>query len=204
LVQCCKFAKVLSRRDVVGESRILYLFVTAKANSFTVYLYRCSPFIRPRAPRDAAKTARVVAVPIRSVRSVLRRRRNSNIAATIIQRIAVSVVNSYSYRFVNDSHNLALHGDMVCTIAVLWIAPRSVNVEFLGRRFPSGVPVPLHEPLVIGSVNDGVLPESQRDKSDRLILRLDNLVAFHAVLHNPTSHEIVRQFSRTLNYTAEC
>lgn len=55
------------------------------------------------------------------------------------------------------------------------------------------VPIPLHEPFVVGSIYNGNLSFGESDKSDRLVGRLDNGFAGNAILrHGLTSNEIVR------------
>ena len=73
------------------------------------------------------------------------------------------------------------------------------GVIALSVRFPDRLPVPLHEPFVIGGVYDGNLPLSERNDAIGWVERLNNRFAMHAVLasHGLSTTEIVRQFSRT-------
>jgi hypothetical protein len=72
----------------------------------------------------------------------------------------------------------------------------SSRIEAVAFGIESSEPIPLIQPVKIGGIYNRILTLCKGDKTNRLILRLNNLVTLHRELHNSTSNGMVRRFSR--------
>ncbi len=124
----------------------------------------------------------------RLIRIVLSLRTPSKIKPAVVESEMVFMVGKFSgiaprYKVVHVDHlDRVLGSDL----------PEGVKAVSL--LVVLGSPIPLHEPIVIGSINDGVLTFGKGDKSDRLILRLNDFVSDNTgFLHGLTSNKIVRR-----------
>lgn len=103
----------------------------------------------------------------------------AEIATAIIERVVVAVVALFAVLAIK---NEPMHH---------WSTVRSPGVPRLGAVCPLSTPIPLHQPFIVNGVYDGDLAFCERDKSDRLILRLNNRRALAAWTgHDLTSNEI--------------
>lgn len=113
------------------------------------------------------------------IRGVLLNRSNSQIRPSIIERISgLYVVNLF---FWSHAHNLAVHSD---TSGFSFGARHSDCVVSFGVGVPMSEPIPLHEPLVIGSVNRGVKSFGKWNEFNGLILRLLDSMTFNSYFHS--------------------
>ncbi|HYR42159.1 MAG TPA: hypothetical protein VER98_03980 [Terriglobia bacterium] len=125
-----------------------------------------------------------------TIAAILRMTARSEIVTSIIKTVAVVVV-SINGLMINQN---AMHVNELAIGAT----PNRIETSFVFQC----APVPLHQPIVIGSIYDGVVAFGQRDKFDRLVLRLDDFVSRHTIfLHDLTSNKILRRSAAFAFYT---
>ncbi len=109
------------------------------------------------------------------IRSILGSGGFTKIFSSIVERVAVSMIRQI--KSVLD--DFAVHVDRLFFVLNLDVA---FCVKPLAGRIPPCVPVPLVQPIIVSSVNNGGLPLSQRNEAVQFVERLDNCVTFQAVL----------------------
>lgn len=96
---------------------------------------------------DATKSGRVVIVQFRTILQVLASCYYAQLATTIIERIAVNMVNVHARGGVHDKP-MQLHGAAMLT---------TCHVITLRSRLPRGIPMQVADSRQVGSINNGDL-----------------------------------------------
>lgn len=176
---------VFERGNSVCGSSFFLGVETTQVNASASSLDTRNP--SPVSPVNPFYSASVVAFLSR-IKSVLTRSAGTQILFSVIKAIAVLVVYvwtrpvvEYEAMDLNDSRFIMAIREM----------PDALNVIRMRGFVPMSKPVVLHKAFVIVAIDDGILPLCERNKFDRLILRLDDCMSVHAVLHGLTSNEIV-------------
>jgi len=157
-----KLSVELFCRIVVGGCRCLCGVKEPEMNGFIVAHDPSVPLADVFVPRHTFKAARVIGKPP-DVMAVLRSSAPSEIIAPIIQRITVSMVALFSPLAFE---NLAMHEH-----GSMWVfVPDSVVA--LGESIPLCAPIPLHQPIKIFGINDGILFLREWNEAVRFVQRL--------------------------------
>jgi hypothetical protein len=117
-----------------------------------------------------------------AIAHVLRESRLPQIFFSIIECVMVFVVGFARTALKNSR----VHSDLPTPI-------NPTSVENFSACSPVGIPVPLHEEVVIFRINECILALRQGDKFVRWVKRLYDSMAFHASFHWLTSNELVMQ-----------
>lgn len=183
-----ELAKMRERSGIVGAC--CRFFVGKRSN---VYLsppdnYPCAPLsVRSR---DASQSGTGIFVDT-GVGNILRPRAWANVLSSVIESVAIFVV----YIAIRVLQEFAVHEDHGRIII-----PSACSIKPLNVFVPYSEPVGSGECGIIRRIYYRILALSERDKADRLVLRLDNSVTLHVEFHDLTSNEIAKLFSRFLFY----
>ena len=120
-----------------------------------------------------------------SILCLLRIRALPKIAASIIERISVPMVDLYFW--ISDTKDKTVHS---------WSTVTGSSVERLSSWMPKSVPRALHDALIVAGVHNRDLAFRQRDEFDILVSRLNNRFAGNAILGHNLSTTEVAAFSR--------
>lgn len=177
---------MLCRRIASCRSSLIFGFKSADARLFSANIDESLPSVLARYPVDSRMSRFAVAAKNTIVR-VFGVRSFPKVGSSVVERVMVSMVGDVSrfwvrYLVVHSHHPIrsGLGNPLV-----------SSGVKRFCVLVPSGVPIPLDQPFEVGCIHDCDLSLSERDVSDRLILRLNNRLAVHAKFgHDPTSNRI--------------
>lgn len=165
-----KLAVVMLRSFRPRLDGSLFSVEVTKVLTFPVCVYICGPALISLVITDTGSAGLAIR-KYATVLHVLAARALAQVGAAIIQGVVVPVISKFSMRQTEDH-------------LVHERAPVSSACVKRARAFiPEGVPSCLRQPSVVSGVHDGVVAMRERDKFDRLVLRLDNLVTFHAAFH---------------------
>jgi len=177
-----KLAKQLSRGSIVGAGGVFCYGKSSQGYSFAAVAYVCLPFSTLLIPTHPLESARVGA-RLLSVCHILTLAAWSKIRTAIIETIAITMV-----RF-QEACDLLVHCRMFIMQAVYGIPQLAM---------PNGLPVPLRQPFVVGSIYDCIFTSGKWNQAVGCVERLDNRVSFHAFFHRPSFKGLVK-FSRYFN-----
>jgi hypothetical protein len=160
-IETRKFAKDFECLFVVCSRCLNYV------RKFTDVLIAYSDGITvvPHSSEDSLESRRIVTAKSR-IRLVLTIRAWAKIGSAIIKTVTVSVVNLFTI----SADNLAVHSNLTIPIA-----PKCVKTK--PNCLAMSDPVPFREPLIVGSVYDGILSLRERDQAVGWIERLSNGMA---------------------------
>jgi hypothetical protein len=117
-----------------------------------------------------------------AVYRVLRDGGFSKILAAIVQRVVVAVVRF----FLSTPKDSGVHSYLTAT-------NYSASIKTLGTCSPMGVPIPLHQEVIIFRAYERVLSLREGNNLVGLVQRLYDRMSFHAFFHRLTSNELVMQ-----------
>lgn len=171
-----KFAMKLRRNLIANYERFSWSVEKSCKFSFSVDHYRSPVFIELAEQVDSLESGLVVTANSR-IAGILGSASNSKISSSIVERLTTFYVFALPWIAGFEVKDYSMHE---------W-PMRSLRVEAFSARLPECVPTPLHQPLVIGGINDGVLALCERNDFDRLVERLDNIVTLHGAFHKEPS-----------------
>lgn len=166
----------------------LYGFFSAievsKVCAFAIGIYICCPFVISFMPLNTCMAAFAIFVGS-AILSILFTCSGTQIRATIIERISIPMIALN--RWISKSKDKSVHQ---------WSSMRSAGIERFGTWIPLRVPQNIQDTFVIGCINNRNLSLCERNKSYRLILRLNNRFAGNAILDHDSTSNGIAAFSR--------
>lgn len=187
-IQTGEFAEVLDGRTVIGSRCILCILKPSKPDFFAInfYIRLVKTLIT-----DALVSSGIIRLPT-SILTILSGSCFSKVRAAIIQRVVIDVVY-----LMRCAENLAVHLDSSTFCGFASISYRNPTLTALNVQ---RTPIPVHEPFIVGSIDDGIFSASQWDKAIRWIKRLDNIMSWHGAFHKEPSF-LVRLSAALSNFT---
>jgi hypothetical protein len=186
LIQRCKLPEIPDRYCVVRQRCFTNINEATPVYFFPINFYLSTPLVSAGTPDNATVSGCVVGVKIFTIPSVLGCCCEPKIRASVVERASIYVIHPWNSGRVYYSQNVTLYGDVSRSPTVFPKNPVSYGVKFSSNWVPARAPIPLSQGLVVTEVYDHVLTESERNESDRLVLRLDNSVSFNVALHCST------------------
>lgn len=155
--------------SIVDSSRLFFVKKISKMNPFAIFSYLDSPRRRFFAELDSFESARVVFCQS-SIATILRAVTFTQINSAVIKSVSIYMVNFLSARKYNPVHL----NSFIRSTASIGVEPIAIVM---------GAPIPLHQPIVIDSIDFSGLSLRQRNKAIGWVERLGNCMSLHAVFH---------------------
>lgn len=150
--EVCKLAVMFLRSSLVGFVRLFWGWKCSENDRLSVYIDTRSPSLI--IPTDSLETRRIVGI-LQAVLIVLSIAANPQIASSIVESVSVYMI-AYAFIVRVKTEQLSVHMKHPLSSG-FGVMNTSAGVKSLAAIIPSGVPLPLRNPLVVGSVHNGNL-----------------------------------------------
>ena len=191
-VETGELSKVPESRSVVCSGGVNFIIKQTDMDLGVFEVDFTNPFLHWLKPRNSFVSRFVVFCKF-LVSSILRVIAWTKVEFCIIQSVSIEMI----YIFLARLYESVKKNKSICSVGVT-THPSSINVFSFFRW--NRKPMPFVNPLKILSIYDGVVSSRERNKFDRLILRLDNIVTLHGAFHKEPSF-LVRLSAALLYFT---
>lgn len=169
-----KFSKIENSRSIVCSRSFDYILEVSQRYSLLHHSDTRTPRI-DSIVKIYASVSTCIAFIFFSIGHILRATGNAQIAATVVKRILIAVIDIFPTR---ESHNLSMHPYNAAFFF-------SSDIESLRVLVPNSEPIPSTQTVVIDSINESDLILRYGDKTIKWIKRLLHLLT--QVAHGITS-----------------
>lgn len=156
----------------IGFAGFFWTIKRSKLKAFAINASARNPLFLPTMPRYSLISGSIIPI-LRTIEGILESCAFTEILFPIIKSVHVYVI----YVWHGGIDYFSMHANKLAITAA------SFGVINITLFVKNSAPVPLHQPVIIFGVNDGVLALGERDKFDRLVERLNNNMSFHVWLH---------------------
>lgn len=180
-IQVSELAKKLFGLLVIGMSRFLGTLKTSKAESFPIPANPDSPL---RGNKIDSLKLSIFTIPSFAIRAIVRLRTNTEIAFSVVERIAIFVVHNRCPSFFAKSQNKAMHiensSSMICDCIVV-----------PGSRIALSTPSKFRDQHQIFGIDNCRLILCKGNIAVRFVTRLRNFVSSYTLGHWSTSNGLM-------------